>query len=277
MDVSVIVSTYNEPGWLEKALWGWEAQSERGFCELIIADDGSGPETAECIERVRGETGLPLRHVWQEDEGFRKSAILNRAIEAAEGEYLIFSDGDCIPRGDFVATHLHYARRGCYLSGGYFKLPRDVSEAITREDVRDGRPFDPRWLDRRGVERTKARLLLTASSLWGSVLNSISTTRPTWNGHNSSGWRSDLVAVNGFNEAMGYGGQDRELGYRLANSGVRPRQIRFSTVCVHLEHQQGWRTEQAVAASKAIIDETLASGRTWIEHGISEGMAQDTI
>jgi glycosyltransferase involved in cell wall biosynthesis len=270
MDVSVIVTTYNEPGWLRKCLWGWDAQSCHDFDELIIADDGSGPETAECIDQMREETELPLRHVWQDDDGFRKSAILNRAIEAAEGEYLVFSDGDCIPRADFLSTHVDCARHGCYLSGGYFKLPRDVSETITREDVREGRPFDRGWLDAHGVEHSKAWLLLTASPLWGSVLNSISTTRPTWNGHNSSGWKADLVAVNGFNEAMGYGGQDRELGYRLANNGIRPRQIRFSTVCVHLEHPQGWRTEEAVAASKAIIDETVRTGRTWIEHGIEQ-------
>lgn len=271
MDVGVIVSTYNEPGWLRKCLWGWEAQSERDFGELIVTDDGSGPETAECIEQMREETGLPLRHVRQEDEGFRKSAILNKAIMAAESEYLVFSDGDCIPRGDFLEVHLRYARKGCYLSGGYFKLPRDVGEAITREDVREGRPFDREWLDEHGVEHSKSWLLLTASSLWGSILNGISTTRPTWNGHNSSGWKADLVAVNGFNEAMGYGGQDRELGHRLANNGVRPRQIRFSTVCVHLEHEQAWRTEEAVAAGTAIIDETVRTRRTWIEDGIRKG------
>lgn len=267
MDVSVIISTYNEPDWLEKSLWGWDEQAGGEF-ELLVADDGSGPETAERIERLRADTSLQIRHVWQEDRGFRKSAILNRAIEQARGEYLVFSDGDCIPRSDFLATHMSYARHGCYLSGGYFKLPRDVSEAITREDVRAARPFDPDWLDARGVARTKARLLLTASPLWGSLLNSISTTVPTWNGHNSSGWKADLVAVNGFNEAMGYGGQDRELGYRLANNGVRPRQIRFSTVCVHLEHPQSWRTEEAVAASKAIIEETVRTGRTWIDEGM---------
>lgn len=268
MHVSVIVSTYNEPDWLEKSLWGWAEQTDRSFCELLLADDGSGPETAERIERLRGETGLPLRHIWQEDRGFRKSVILNRAIEQAQGEYLVFSDGDCIPRRDFMATHMRYARRGCYLSGGYFKLPRHVSEEITREDVQAGRPFDIDWLDARGVEHSKARLLLTASPLWASVLNSVSTTVPTWNGHNSSGWKADLVGVNGFNEEMGYGGQDRELGYRLGNNGVRPRQIRFSTVCLHLEHEQVWRTEEAIAASKAIIDETLQTGRTWIESGL---------
>ncbi len=267
MRVSVVVSTYNEPDWLEKALWGWEAQTERGF-ELLVADDGSGPETAERIERLRAETGLTIRHVWQEDEGFRKSAILNRAIEAAEGDYLVFSDGDSIPRADFLATHMCLARTGRYLSGGYFKLPRALSEAITRDDVQAGRPFDVAWLDARGVERTKAHLLLTASPLWAAVLNRVSTTKPTWNGHNSSGWKADLVGVNGFNEAMGYGGQDRELGYRLINSGVRPLQIRFSTVCVHLEHPQSWRTEEAVAASRAIIDETRRTGRTWIDEGI---------
>jgi glycosyltransferase involved in cell wall biosynthesis len=267
MQVSVIISTYNEPGWLEKALWGWEAQTERGF-ELLIADDGSGPETTACIERLRAETGLTIRHVWQEDRGFRKSAILNKAIEAAGGDYLVFSDGDCIPRADFLATHMSLARPGHYLSGGYFKLPKHASDAVSREDVRTGRLFTGEWLDAHGVPRTTKRLLLTSNPVWSAILNRVSRTLPTWNGHSASGWKSDLVAVNGLNEAMGYGGQDRELGYRLVHLGVRPVRIRFSTVCMHLEHPQGWRTEEAVAASRAITAETVRSRRTWIDEGI---------
>ncbi|HCA48066.1 MAG TPA: glycosyl transferase family 2 [Armatimonadetes bacterium] len=275
MQLSVIVSTYNEPGWLEKALWGWEAQTERDF-ELLIADDGSGPETAACIERLRGETGLSINHVWQEDRGFRKSMILNRAIEAAGGDYLVFSDGDCIPRADFLATHMRFARPGHYLSGGYFKLPKQASDAVTHEDVQSGRLFTGEWLDTHDVLRTHKRLLLTSNPAWSAILNRISRTVPTWNGHSASGWKSDLVAVNGFNEAMGYGGQDRELGYRLVNLGVRPVRIRFSTICMHLEHPQSWRTEEAVAASKAIIAETVRSRRTWIDEGIRKPGAAPT-
>src|SRR5690554_2143218 len=104
MDISVIITTYNQPEWLEKVLWGCAVQTFPHF-EIIIADDGSGPETREAIERMRSQLPMPLRHVWHEDRGFRKCEILNRAIAAASGDYLIFLDGDCIPRRDFVDVH----------------------------------------------------------------------------------------------------------------------------------------------------------------------------
>src|SRR4051812_41553867 len=134
MQISVILSTYNQPDWLEKTVWGYSAQGDRNF-ELVIADDGSSDITRKAIERLRRETGLAIRHVWHEDRGFRKCTILNRAIIEAGGEYLIFSDGDCIPRRDFVAVHRRHARPGRFLSGGYFKLPLALSQAISRDDI----------------------------------------------------------------------------------------------------------------------------------------------
>src|SRR5919199_4453690 len=116
--VSVIVSTYNQPRWLEKALWGYEVQRFDRF-EVVVADDGSGPHTAAAIGRARERSRHPIVHVWHEDRGFRKTEILNRAILAATGDYLVFSDGDCIPHPDFLATHDRLARPRCFLSGGY--------------------------------------------------------------------------------------------------------------------------------------------------------------
>ncbi|NND80648.1 MAG: glycosyltransferase, partial [Maribacter sp.] len=99
--VSVIISTYNKPKWLEKVLWGFNCQTYKDF-EVIIADDGSGPETKELIDMMRGKVGYRIDHVWQEDEGFQKCRILNLAILACTTDYIIMTDGDCIPREDFV-------------------------------------------------------------------------------------------------------------------------------------------------------------------------------
>ena len=71
MDVSVIITTYNHPRWLEKVIWGFETQTHQDF-EVVIADDGSGEETRSTIARLAEETGLRIRHVWHEDRGFRK-------------------------------------------------------------------------------------------------------------------------------------------------------------------------------------------------------------
>ncbi|HEY2881542.1 MAG TPA: glycosyltransferase, partial [Pirellulales bacterium] len=150
MRLSVIVSTYNQPDWLEKVVWGYVAQSEQNF-ELVVADDGSGAETRQLIQRLRRETGLNLRHVWHEDHGFRKCTILNRAIVESTGDYLVFSDGDCIPRHDFLAAHVRHAKAGHYLSGGYFKLPLAISKRITRDDIYLHRATSAVWLRDRGL------------------------------------------------------------------------------------------------------------------------------
>lgn len=267
MRLSVILSTYNQPDWLEKVLLGYASQGFRDF-DMVIADDGSTRETRERIDVFRKRTGLDITHVWQEDDGFRKSQILNKAIEAASADYLVVSDGDCIPRADFLAVHERLSVPGAFLSGGYVKLPMPTSLAIGPDEIQTGAAFDPTWLAARGMPWRRGYFKLRARRRSARVLDALTTTRPTWNGHNASGWKHDIVAVNGFDERMGYGGQDRELGERLENSGVRGRQVRHSAICVHLDHGRGYIDPEAWRRNHEIRRETRATGRSWTEWGI---------
>lgn len=236
-EISVVVTTYNQPRALELVLWGYAAQSVRGF-EVVVADDGSGDETAALVERMRVETGLRIVHVWHEDRGFRKTEILNRAILAASGSYLLFTDGDCIPRRDVVEVHGRLAAPGRFLSGGYLKLPADVTAAIAPEDVRTMRVADRSWLRARGWKPGRHALRLVDSPLLAAALDRATPTRPTWNGHNASGWKADLLLVNGYDLDMAYGGLDRALGERLENAGVHGAQVRFRAPVLHLHHER---------------------------------------
>src|SRR5262245_25015669 len=139
--VGVVFTTYNRPRDLERVLAGYARQSHRQF-EVVIADDGSGSETRECIARARDTWGLDIRHVWHEDIGFRKCRILNRAIVETGAEYLIFTDGDCIPHPEFVAGHLALARPGYFVSGGCVRLGEPATNAVQPDDVLAGRVFD---------------------------------------------------------------------------------------------------------------------------------------
>lgn len=266
--LSVIVSTYDSPAWMEKVLWGYVAQT-RGDFELLVADDGSSPETARLLERFR-DSGLALRHVWQPDRGFRKCRVLNKAVEASQGEYLVFSDGDCIPRADFLAVHAGMARRGRFLSGGCARLSRAASLAVERDDVATQRVFSPKWVRDHGGCGLKATAKLAVPRFAASVANRLTTTRPTWNGGNASGWRDDVIAANGFDERMGYGGEDREFGLRLENAGVRGTQVRYRAVCVHLDHDRGYVSADALARNKAIRQRTRSERRTRTAHGIRQ-------
>ena len=266
---SVIISTYNQPDWLERCLIGYACQDRCDF-ELIVADDGSADATRERIEALRRSLPFPLKHVWQEDAGFRKCRILNQAILQASGDYLIFSDGDCVPRADFVSQHLRLREPRRYLGGGYCKLPMEVSRQIDRAVIEAGQHCDLHWLIANGLPRGKRSLKLWARRGWRErLLNAITPTRPRWSGNNASGWTADLLAANGFDERMSYGGEDLELGERLVNAGVSGKQVRFSAICVHLDHPRGYVRPDMRAANEAIRTETRASRTTRTEHGLN--------
>lgn len=269
MFASVIFTTYNHPKWLEKTLWGFVAQSYRDF-EIIVADDGSGEETKLVIDKVKRETDLSIIHLWQEDDGFQKCQIMNKAIVASQGEYLIFTDGDCIPHKDFVKNHVELARPNTLLSGGYFKLPIETSRLISKEDILNGNSTSPSWLLNNGVPFTPKILKLLNWSKLGAFLDKITTTRATWNGHSASTWKKHALEINGFDERMQYGGQDREFGERLMNLGVKTKQVRYRCSCVHLDHGRSYAKPESIAKNKQIRLETKRNKSTKTKFGISQ-------
>jgi glycosyltransferase involved in cell wall biosynthesis len=269
MELAIIVSTYNSPEWLEKVLWGYQWQSFRNF-ELYIADDGSTKETADLITEMKSKVFYPIHHIWHEDKGFRKCTILNKAIEATASDYIVFSDGDCIPRADFLAVHYKEKKDNYFLSGGYFKLPMDISKAITLKDIEEQKCFAIYWLMEGGLKKSFKNNKLTASGFKQWLLNNFTTTKATWNGHNASGWKKDILAVNGFDERMRYGGEDREMGERMMNKGIIGKQVRYSAICLHLDHPRGYVNEADLKMNSDIRKITKKKKITWTDFGIKK-------
>ena len=269
MKTSVIISTYNQPEWLYKVLLGFEQQTYKDF-DIIIADDGSTEETTFVIEDFQFDSPLKITHVWQANEGFRKTKILNKAILSSYADYLIFTDGDCIPRKDFVEKHLALKKENSFLSGGYFKLPMAISKLISKHDIIHQSCFKKEWLLEKGLKNSFKLHKLTSSGAKEKFLNKWTPTKATWDGMNASGFKKDILAVNGFDERMQYGGEDRELGERLMNNGIKPIQIRYSAICLHLDHERGYADEKAIAANKMIRKETKRNKSKWTEYGIKK-------
>jgi len=269
MRVSVIISTYNATAALEKVLWGYTKQSHQDF-ELVVADDGSTSETANLLDRIRAKAGLTIRHIWHDDRGFRKCTILNKAIAATGSDYIVLTDGDCIPRWDFLARHVELSEPNCLLSGGTVRLPAELSEQITRDDVLNLRVSDPKWLIANGLGRNKRLRTLTCSPRLAKIWDWLTTTRATLNGCNASAYKSDIIRVNGFDERMEYGGLDRELGERLINAGVHAKQVRHRAVCLHLHHERSYVREDALRMNRQIREATRRNHATWTEHGIEK-------
>jgi glycosyltransferase involved in cell wall biosynthesis len=267
MNITVIIATYNKVDWLEKVLYGYSVQNYENF-EVIIADDGSTSETSALIKKFKETFPVNITHAWHEDKGYRRQKILNEAIQMAAYDYILFTDGDCIPRPDFIATHAKFAERGYFLSGGYCKLPMDMSIAIQKDDIISGRCFQVNWLKTKGVLGKKNQLKLLRNESIANFLDIITPTGATFNNCNSSAWKEDLIAINGYDERMQYGGPDRELGERLMNKGIKSKQIRYKAICLHLDHARGYKTKESLDRNLAIRADTKKEKRVWTDHGI---------
>ena len=265
--LSVIVSTYNNPRALALVLAGLERQT-RPPQELLVADDGSGAETRGLIEAWARRLSYPLRHVWHPDEGFRKCRILNQAILAARGEYLVFFDGDCVPSAHCLAVHAARAAVNRYVSGGKVLLGPRSSAALDEMAVRHGVLDRPGrwWLD----VAKKRRLLVSRVPGLRDLLDRNVRRPPGWRGENASTWAVHARAVGGFDERFTYGYEDADFGQRLLLAGVIGVSVRYTAPVYHLDHPRPWRNEAVIAANKALYDGNRADRVVRTPYGIQD-------
>lgn len=272
MRTELIVATYNSPGALALCLASVAAQRVQPG-SICIADDGSGQETAAEIAAISSARPFPpIRHVWHEDRGFQKGAILNRAIATSAADFLIFIDGDVLIHPVFVARHLELARPDRFSSGSLIRLDAEATAAVKPEDVVSGRVFERGWLRaHRAIDRFGTWLkTMPFPGPAMAILDRVTPVQRAWCGANASAFRAAILAVNGFDESMKYGGGDKELGVRLANSGVRGRHLRYTAPLVHLDHPRGYADPALMRANRARVRAIRRSGAVWTADGIEK-------
>ena len=255
LDIAVIVSTYERPDALGAVLRSLDDQTYRRF-EVVVADDGSGPNARALVARRAEELGYPLRHVWQEDRGYRLAAIRNRAAAETEREYLVFLDGDCVVRPDFLRRHARLAEPGHFVHGSRVRLDRRLSRTVLERGLPVGRWRTSRWL----VERLRGRVD-RFTPLLRVPLGPLRRVSPRkWQGVkgcNFAVWRTDFLAVNGFDEGYeGWGFEDNDLVVRLIRNGVRRKQGRYAVPVLHLWHEE----RPPAPASRERFERRLRSG-----------------
>jgi glycosyltransferase involved in cell wall biosynthesis len=243
MKIAVTVATYNQPDALAAVLEGYLNQSDKKF-ELLIADDGSTSDIADLVKKYQARAPFPVKHIWQEDNGYQASAIRNRAIAATNADYIVLTDGDCVPPVDFVASQRELAEPGCFLAGNRLLL----SQAFTQQVFHDKLPIH-QWRFRdwlRAYSRGYIERLLPLIRL--RHLGPLRKLTPQhWKGAktcNLSAFRKDLLYVNGMDEAYtGWGMEDSDLVLRLLRAGIRRKSARVSVPVLHLWHKENDRSK----------------------------------
>lgn len=266
--LAVIITTYNRPDALSAVLRGYLAQKDRNF-EMIVADDGSTSETAQLIADIQANADFNIIHIWQKDQGFRAAAIRNKALAKTAADYIIFSDGDCVPLPHFVAGHRRLAEAGWFLAGNRILL----REALTRSVLADRAPVWTwttfQWLAAAMTKQINRFIPLLPLPV-ASPLRKIPAKR--WEGVmtcNLSAWRSDLMKINGFDESYsGWGLEDSDLVIRLLHAGVCHKSARFAAPVLHLWHRENDRG--GLVENRRRLEDLLNSERTSVDHGIAQ-------
>lgn len=260
--ITVIITTYNSPAYLRRVLAAYLEQTLFPM-ELVVADDGSTGETAAVIEEFRRTAPFPVRHVWHEDLGFRAAKIRNEAIKVSQGEYLLFSDGDCLPHPAFVADHAALAKPGYFVQGKRMLVRQQAAETFA---VTSGVNLLGQCLAG-NLSGAHHLLRIPGFALVGHGLRGIKTC-------NFALYRTAALAVNGFNEAfVGWGREDSEFAARLLVYGLKRHDPPFSALVFHLWHPENSRdflaendrmladaiASQAFRCPCGIVDETAAT------------------
>jgi len=264
--IVVVVTTYDREDALDAVLRSLSRQSDRGF-EVVVADDGSGPATATLVESWKDRLGAPLSHVWHAHRGFRAGEIRNRAVIASRADYIVFLDGDCLVRPDFIAAHRRLAEPGFFVTGNRVLLSAELTRTILDDRLEAEAWGLARWACwrlRGGVNRLGAMLHLPLGPLR-------KLRKTAWQGARSCNlalWRADFERVDGFDAAFsGWGKEDSDLLARLIHSGVRRKEGIFATGVVHLWHPPADR--ERLEENERMLDAVIAEGRVRAREGLS--------
>jgi glycosyltransferase involved in cell wall biosynthesis len=274
MKITVIVPTYNRPQALRLSLLSLADQSLLPD-EIMIADDGSGRETIETVFEMQMTLReiFPIKHVWQDDIGFRKPKILNEAVRQSSGDYLIFLDGDCMAHKHFVRSHAQYSSPDAILSGKRVEIGKALTESLLEHKIILN-SFGPRlvWNAARGGSRKVEEALMVRNAFLRRLSHRDRITDDGVWGCNFSLYKDLFIAINGCDEDFLDGSlEDNDLGIRVLNQGKKIRSVRGLAIVFHLWHPASWSFQSDnYQKSLKIIKRRIENKEPYCKKGIRQ-------
>jgi glycosyltransferase involved in cell wall biosynthesis len=270
--ISIIVPTYNRPDALRLCLKSLTRQSIAPS-EVVIADDGSSSGTRDVVQEMQKSLQhvFPIKHVWQEDIGFRKPRILNEAVRQATGEYLVFIDGDCMAHRHFIRAHIEHSDPAAILGGKRVEIGEKLTEQLLKEGTVLN-TFSPRLIldSLAGNSRKVEEAIRIKNPLLRRLMHRDQITDDGIWGCNFSLYKNLFMDINGCDEDFLDGSlEDNDLGIRVLNQGKKVRSVRGLAIVLHLWHPSSWSFEgDKYRYNHQIIERRIELKETTCKNGI---------
>jgi glycosyltransferase involved in cell wall biosynthesis len=267
---SLIIATYNWPQALHLCLESVLRQTILPD-EIIIADDGSGEGTRRLIEAFTLKSPVPVLHVWQPDEGFQLARIRNKAIARAAHPYIIQIDGDLILHSHFVEDHLHLQEPNYFVTGSRVLMNEATTASLLAHQsvevynhYKGGKNFLNQFRNVALRNFLSKRYKINGRN------------RFYIKGCNMAFWRTDLLQINGYNEAFtGWGLEDSELAIRLINAGLRKKFLKMGGITYHLHHAPVSR--EGAGRNRLLMEAALSDKKITVPAGVSQHLQQASL
>jgi GT2 family glycosyltransferase len=244
MRTAFVVLTYNRADALLAVLRGLAPQC-RADDVVVVADDGSRPEQVEALRRGLPGFPCPVRHVWHPDVGFTAARARNLGALHAQADYLVFLDGDCVPRPRFAQGHRALAQPRHFVNGSRVLLGERLTRRVEQREVDLEALHASDWLRLRVAGDVNK---LTHLLYWPGAMGRVER-KFRWKGIRSCNfgvWSADFEAVNGFDETFtGWGHEDADLVFRLHQQGCLRKNGFLATEVFHLWHAENERGREA--------------------------------
>ncbi|MFE4698494.1 glycosyltransferase family 2 protein [Streptomyces sp. NPDC056738] len=251
MKASLVIPTYNSRDLVVPCLMSLNHQRLEGndAFEVVLVDDGSTDGTGERVDSL--PLTYPIRRIHlPRTENSCRSAARNAGIRAADGELIVFADGDQIIDPEFIQEHIRCHRdRGDVVAIGF----RDYLEPGTVDLGLLEKGFTPTALPPVADRDERAQVTDALSQNMGNLATG-------WHflyGCNVSVRKEHLLAVGGFDENIKrWSFEDVELGYRLHRHGLTLVHNLYSRVYHQFHPESGqeryddWRENFAYFTTK---------------------------
>lgn len=235
--ITVIVTLYNRLEYARNMILALQQQTKQ-IDELIFADDGSSEKLIEYIEDLLVDCNFKIKHVYQDDIGFRLARSRNNGAREASGDYLIFLDQDVIFDNDFIESIYNSRRKKRMIFSEALSSSLEERNKI-QELINQKFDYEKIYKLIDNTKKVEQDQIVNKEKFYNFLYKlKLRSRGAKIVGLIFSLFKEDFININGLDEKyIGYGYEDDDFGNRFFKYGGETFAFKMKRYPIHMYHK----------------------------------------